>query len=224
MNHRFPITTATAQHGLFQSLLDNEFPAQVYHWQEQPLDLQQEQASFFGFVHQGTATLTTAQGCFTLKAGMYFCVPEAVHIEGDGHGLVVEQRNFVGFFQLGGPIEAAGRLRYIDGCTDSLLLSPPVLGDPCFNLLHIPPHTFQSQHTHPSFRVGMIVQGHGVCVTPEGELPLQPGLSFVIPTDQMHSFTTQEEALLIVAYHPDSDFGPTHENHPMINKTLLPQS
>jgi hypothetical protein len=25
----------------------------------------------------------------------------------------------------------------------------------------------------------------------------------------------------VIAYHPDSDFGPTHENHPMVNRTIV---
>ena len=25
----------------------------------------------------------------------------------------------------------------------------------------------------------------------------------------------------VVAYHPDSDFGPTHEEHPMVNRTRI---
>ena len=34
---------------------------------------------------------------------------------------------------------------------------------------------------------------------------------------------TADEALLVIAYHPDSDFGPTHERHPMINRTIVPK-
>jgi hypothetical protein len=48
-----------------------------------------------------------------------------------------------------------------------------------------------------------------------------PGLAFVIPADSLHSFTTENEALRVIAYHPDSDFGPTHEDHPMVNRTIL---
>jgi len=25
----------------------------------------------------------------------------------------------------------------------------------------------------------------------------------------------------VIAYHPDSDFGATHEDHPMINRTIV---
>ena len=27
--------------------------------------------------------------------------------------------------------------------------------------------------------------------------------------------------MAVIAYHPDSDFGPTHEVHPMINRTIV---
>jgi hypothetical protein len=27
--------------------------------------------------------------------------------------------------------------------------------------------------------------------------------------------------MLVVAYHPESDYGPTHEAHPMINRTMV---
>ena len=27
--------------------------------------------------------------------------------------------------------------------------------------------------------------------------------------------------MIVVAFHPDSDFGPTHEVHPMINRTIV---
>ena len=126
-----------------------------------------------------------------------------------------------GLFQIGGPVEETGRLRYIDGCSDTLLIAPPMLGDPCLNLLHIPPGTHQTEHTHPSLRVGIVVDGAGVCRTPDGETPLTPGLVFAIRTDGRHSFHTEDTALRIVAWHPDSDFGPTHAQHPMLNRTLV---
>lgn len=122
---------------------------------------------------------------------------------------------------MGGPVEQQGRLRYIDGCTDSLLIGPTVLGDPCLNHLHIPAGTAQTRHTHPSIRVGIIARGSGRCVTPEREHSLSPGLLFIIEANCPHSFHTDDSSLDVVVYHPDSDHGPTHHDHPMINKTII---
>ncbi len=135
--------------------------------------------------------------------------------------LVITQLEYEGFFHLGGPSEGAGRLHYIDGCSDSLLIPPIVRGEACLNLLHIPPQTQQTQHTHPSFRVGIIVDGTGVCRTPHKQIPLRPGLAFAIAAEGLHSFHTAEDSLTVIAFHPDSDCGPTHQNHPMINRTIV---
>lgn len=175
----------------------------------------------FGFVQGGSAELACASGTFRLQPGMYFSVAGTATLRG-GCGLVITREGYCGFFHLGGPIEGSGRLRYIDGCTDSLLIPPVKLGDACLNLLHIPPNTRQSAHTHPSVRVGLIVSGSGLCVTPEREFTLRPGLAFVIAAEQLHSFHTRSDSLVVVAYHPDSDFGPTDECHPMVNRTILP--
>ena len=161
---------------------------------------------------------------FPLLATMFASVPGACRVDGrasKGSGLVISHFGYQGMFQLGGPIEPKGRLRYIDGCTDSLLLSPPVLGDPCLNHLHIPAGTTQTTHLHPSLRVGMVVRGEGICITPDRELSLRAGLAFMIPADLLHSFCTRTSSLDVVVYHPDSDTGPTHEDHPMLNRTWI---
>ena len=174
----------------------------------------------FGFVFDGPAELSCTSGNFHLASEMYFAAPGPVEIRG-GKGLAISAANYRGFFQIGGPIEDVGRLQYIDGCTDSLLIAPVMLGDPCLNLLNIPRNTRQTAHTHPSIRVGLIVRGSGECVTPRSRYPLHAGLAFVIPAETLHSFHTTTESLLVIAYHPDSDFGPTHECHPMINRTIV---
>lgn len=188
-------------------------------WNESAIELGSDGTHYL-LAFAGTSTLDRRGAVYPLAARMFAAVPGACRVNG-GSGLVVTHEGYRGLFQLGGPIEERGRLRYIDGCTDSLLLSPAVLGDPCVNHLHIPAGTSQSRHVHPSVRVGMIVRGEGVCVTPEGELPLRPGLAFVIPADVLHSFCTRESSIDVVVYHPDSDTGPTHEDHPMLNRTLL---
>jgi hypothetical protein len=52
-------------------------------------------------------------------------------------------------------------------------------------------------------------------------IPLSSGTLFVIGSGTLHSFHTAESPMVVLAYHPDSDFGPTHENHPMINRTII---
>ena len=52
--------------------------------------------------------------------------------------------------------------------------------------------------------------------------PLEPGTIFVIPSDAPHAFETADgDALDVIAFHPDSDFGPTPTNHPMVNRTIV---
>ncbi|MCR9145437.1 MAG: cupin domain-containing protein [bacterium] len=173
-----------------------------------------------GSVVQGPARLSCSAGEFMLSTGMYFTVPGDCEIEG-GSGWLIRQNDFQALFQIGGPAEETGRLTYIDGCTDTLLISPPVYGDPCLNLLHIPSHTRQTRHNHPSLRAGVIAGGSGHCVTPSGRIALFPGMVFHIPTGVDHSFHTDDSALRVFAYHPDSDFGPKHVDHPMVNRTII---
>ena len=178
-------------------------------------------STHFGFVLSGQAKLATEFGEFPLCAGGYFSLVGRSTIGGEGEGLVVSLAGYRGFFTLGGPIEDTGRLRYIDGCSDSVLISPPKLGDPCLNFLHVPPGVDQTAHTHPSIRVGIIVSGRGICRHLEGEYALTPGDVFILPRDVVHSFHTVDSNLRIVVYHPDSDCGPSDDAHPMVNRTLV---
>ena len=210
----------TLVHGELADLSNSAYPTKVAGWSNAVLDLRAE-GTHFGFVHSDRASIESETGRFELAKGMYFAVPGACHIEGTGEGIVITRLGYRGFFHVGGPVEEQGRLRYIDGCTDSLLVPPVLKGDACLNLLHVPPGTDQTAHTHPSVRVGLIVEGEGHCETPHGNRPLLPGTVFVLPAGELHSFHTNERSLTIVAYHPDSDFGPTHDEHPMVNRTII---
>ena len=199
--------------------LQGPFPSIVRLWGSQPMAVAGP-GTHIGFVTQGPTELSCVAGRFTLQAGMYFRVPGEFHLRG-GTGILSTRSDDSGLFCLGGPIEHTGRLRYIDGCSDTLLISPVVCGDPCLNLLHIPPHTRQTAHIHPTLRAGVIVTGTGQCRTPLGSTDLHPGLAFVIPPDCEPSFHTSDDSLLVVAWHPDSDTGPTHDDHPMVNRTIV---
>jgi mannose-6-phosphate isomerase-like protein (cupin superfamily) len=207
-------------HGQLTDMSQDEFPSSLLPWCDGALRLDNK-GTHFGYVHTGKATIETSIGCFTLQRGMYFSLPEEGLLSGDGRGIIVTRLNYYGVFLVGGPREEVGRLQYIDGCTDSLLLPPVLMGDPCLNALYFPAGIKQTQHTHPSMRVGIIASGSGECITPAGNAPLTAGQIFVIPAESLHSFNTADDPMVVIAYHPDSDFGPTHEIHPMINRTMI---
>jgi quercetin dioxygenase-like cupin family protein len=178
----------------------------------------------FGFVLDGeNAVLRLAGRPFSLPSGAYFVVNAGTaELTSPGGRILLVFAPGADFpFQIGGPIEPRGRLRYIDGCTDSLLIAPWRRGEACLNLLHIPPGVEQTMHTHPSDRIGVVVSGRGQCVTPAGVVELAPGLIWRIPADGLHRFRTTDDSLRIVAWHPDSDTGPTDDDHPMVNRTLV---
>lgn len=216
------------ENGLLIDLSHDAYPTHVYGFHDDALDLPAN-ATHYGMMTEGGAILHDREDRFRLRAGMFFVMTGACRLAAPGgRGLVISRLGYHGLRHVGGPIEAEGRLRYIDGCTDTLLVCPPRLGEPCLNHLHIPPRTAQSQHTHPSERIGVILRGRGECRVPgpDGPIvyPLTPGMGWRIPTGVEHSFFTADESLDVIAWHPDSDFGPTDENHPMINRTILPSS
>lgn len=178
----------------------------------------------FGFVVHGGATLVgPGLPAVPLSAGMWFATPNGASLElEDLSRVVVNQRvEFLGLRAFGGPIEQVGRLRYIDRCSDTLLMPPPRAGDACLNHLHFPSGVEQTAHTHPSVRMGCVAAGEGWCETPAGASELLPGVLFCIPRDGHHRFLTSGRSLDVIAYHPDSDWGPTDEEHPMINRTWV---
>lgn len=214
------------KHGLIEAVSDGEYPCKIYGYQPQNGALIiDERGTFYGFVLSGTAILIIDdKKVKTVSEGEYFCqnIEQRLCLSGCFDGYIVLSQNYLGLNVIGGPLENRGRLKYIDGCSDTLLISPPVKGDPCFNFLKIPPNIDQTFHTHPSIRVGLIVEGRGTCRTHDGDKPLNKGTLFILYPDAVHGFETLgTEGLSIVIFHPDSDFGPTHEEHPMLNKTIV---
>lgn len=188
-----------------------------------------------GTVHAGTGTgfvlvaadarVDTPHGSHPLPAQSYAVLTDPARVR-RGRGVIVTVDRFRGLFVVGGPVEPSGRLRYIDGCSDTVLVAPVVRGAPCLNLLRLPPATRQTDHEHPSVRVGLVVAGRGTCVLDGARRePLVPGTVFVLPSRCVHRFeTTVGDDLLLMAWHPDSDTGPTDDDHPMLNRTLRPGS
>jgi len=208
--------------GILQDLSDEKFPTLLWGWNNDALHLPAI-GTHFGYVYQGELAIVNApdRGLFVLKPGMYFSLPGAGKLMGDGKAIVVTRLAYQGMFSIGGPTESSGRLLYIDGCKDSLLIPPVMKGDPCLNALYFPEKIDQTPHTHPSMRVGIVVSGRGECITLNEVIPLQPGQVFVIPAGGLHSFRTTDSPMVVIAYHPVSDYGPTHEVHPMLNRTWV---
>lgn len=177
----------------------------------------------FVFVWEGFALASGRFGSMMLQPGMYGCFTEGTLRTYRGTRIIWIRSDggYIGMFQVGGPLEREGRLKYIDGCTDSILIPPVKKGDPCLNHLHFPVGIRQTMHTHPEVRLGMVVKGMGYCTTEDGEKALVPGVVFAILPDGKHAFRTEKHTLDVIAWHPTTDVGPTDENHPMINRTIV---
>ncbi|NHR05463.1 cupin domain-containing protein [Chromobacterium haemolyticum] len=200
--------------------LDPLFPSQMHISAGNQEVLVESGSTVYGYVQHGQLSITHAGLSQQLSAGMFFAIPGPARL-GSFIGLACIRQYYHGAPIYGGPIEQLGRLKYIDGCSDSLLISPMLKGDPCLNYLYVPPHLNQTAHTHPSVRIGIIIEGEGYCLTEHRRLELVAGKIFLLPANEVHSFHTENSPLRIVIYHPDSDFGPTHEEHPMVNRTLV---
>ncbi|MBX3125310.1 MAG: hypothetical protein KF718_01265 [Polyangiaceae bacterium] len=178
-------------------------------------------STHYGVVLDGTVSLRTEAFDCRCAVGSFFCVAGALELDADGRVAVIERLGFLGLTAVGS-IERSGRLAYIDGCSDTLLVAPPRLGDPCLNHLHFPKSVRQSLHRHPSIRLGVVTGGRGIAFGPEGwEQPLARGAVFLLSAHETHAFRTDADVLDVIAYHPDSDWGPTDESHPMLSRTYL---
>lgn len=179
-------------------------------------------SSAYGIVVEGKVTVNGRE----ILEHEYFCLTNGGDVAiVNGTAVFFVRYGFIGQNQIGGPIEQSGRLVYIDGCSDSLLVYPPRLGDPSLNLLSFPPGINQSFHIHPSIRLGVVISGegysnvrtHGV----ESAIALTPGTAFCLDEREMHRFRTEGKPMIVIAYHPDGDWGPTDQNHTMLNRTYL---
>lgn len=204
--------------------------------------------SVFGFVQLGSIAVKTSDGAprRQVNAGEFFVCDDGARISmmSQARFIAIQQVGYLGIGLIGGPIEKGGRLRYIDGCSDTMVIGPLLKGGPCLNHLHVPPGIDQTFHTHPSIRVGCVAYGSGQVRTPATAWPvdesgafdltaedgspvelttteLTPGMVWIIPRYGIHGFRTRDEALGVMPYHPDTEQGPDHEHHPMKSRTLV---
>jgi len=182
-----------------------------------------DEGTCFGFVASGRVGIQDRRVNWWLDAGQWFSMPNGLVLNLMTNSRVVVSQcvGYQGVYAMGGPIENQGRLRYIDGCSDTILCAPLLWGDPCLNHLHFPASIQQTAHTHPSTRAGIIAKGQGRCITEQQEITLSAGCLFYIARNTEHHFVTTSNTMDVIAYHPDSDWGPTHHEHPMVNRTWV---
>jgi quercetin dioxygenase-like cupin family protein len=222
-------------HGLMADFTGTSHPSMVYAMTGGTLLIDKsplgEFDSAYGVVYEGSVEVSIGERRFTVGPGEYFSVPFekaflAEGISGDGKGkakmLVAVRLGYKSLLNIGGPVEPFGRLKYIDGCSDTLLIGPPLKGDPCLNMLRFPKGIDQTAHTHPTIRAGVILSGEGVCRTAHGDKKLVPGSAFILYPDAIHAFSTLDtDGMALSVFHPDTDTGPSHEDHPMLNRTIV---
>jgi len=193
----------------------------------------------FGYVHSGTIFLSIGKEIIQVNEGWWFSTAFGAKILASSQVRFViwQRKGYLGTNSLG-KVEPKGRLGYIDGCMNSVLSGPHKKGLPVLNALYMPTAIHQTMHTHPSLRSGIIIQGDATCNTPKevdsidysstkdtdcNVYPLVEGAVFILPADGWHKFRTDltKGTLSLIAYHPDSDFGPDDEDAPMLNRTMV---
>jgi hypothetical protein len=182
------------------------------------------EGSIYLYIQEGHVNFEDKNSIYKLGAGNYVSrkCPITINLSQNSFVIIIQTpAKYKTLNHAGGPIEELGRLNYIDGCSDTLLIPPTILGEPCLNFLHFPKNTCQTMHSHPSFRFGLITRGKGVSISENSELSLNTGDVFLIPSAYLHKFDTHESIMDAIAFHPDSDWGPTDEVHPMINRTWV---
>jgi quercetin dioxygenase-like cupin family protein len=178
-------------------------------------------SSTYGYVLNGEVELPN-KWIAREKEYFSFASHESTDFEVTGTAVFFTRLGHMHQNNLGGPIEDSGRLCYIDGCSDSLLIYPSRAGDPSVNLLAFPAGINQTFHIHPSVRLGFVAEGSGNAEMITGEVyPLEAGSIFCIEERENHRFQTINDTMKIIAYHPDGDWGPTDQNHTMLNRTYI---
>jgi quercetin dioxygenase-like cupin family protein len=117
-----------------------------------------------------------------------------------------------------------GNLSYMDGGTNTTAVNPGRLGDPVINYVHFPAGMYQTLHTHPSHRVGMVLKGIGKIELDNGEFSLKQGDVFFMQRNVLHNFMCPYgEDVVLFVFAPDSGTGPTDEVNPLKIRTYVGQ-
>ena len=97
-------------------------------------------STMFGFVTQGTFEITSGNQTWLVQEGNFMSLKTIFSVnplKNNSKMFAIIRYGYRGI-DLVGKVESTGRLSYIDGCTDTLLISPPRKGDACLNHLHFP--------------------------------------------------------------------------------------
>ena len=179
----------------FISALDTMYPTASRMHTENVKNDGMSYSATYGYCINGSAVVVDDNGEWNVSAGRYFVFSGQISIKKatDLQMWTVMKVGFKPMTQVGA-VESKGRLSYIDGCSDSVLVSMPRYGDPVLNYLHFPTGIYQTQHTHPSIRMGLVIKGSGEAFmeksnNSEGWVkPLQTGCMFMLEEQELHSF------------------------------------
>jgi len=117
-----------------------------------------------------------------------------------------------------------GNLSYIDGGTNTTAINPGRLGDPVVNYVHFPSSMYQTLHTHPSHRVGLILSGNGKVELNNKEMfNVEEGSAFFMRRNELHNFITADVPVVLFVFAPDSGCGPTDEVNALKVRTYIGQ-
>jgi len=116
----------------------------------------------------------------------------------------------------------AGGLSYMDGGTNSTALHPNRCGEPVVNYVHFPAGMVQTLHTHPSHRIGLVLQGNGrIELNNKKFFAVEEGSAFFMQRNELHNFITDDEPVILFVFAPDSGTGPTDEMNALKVRTYL---
>jgi quercetin dioxygenase-like cupin family protein len=118
-----------------------------------------------------------------------------------------------------------GNLSYMDGGTNTTAVNPGRLGDPVINYVHFPAGMYQTLHTHPSHRVGMILKGRGqIELDNQQFFEVREGEVFFMNRNVLHNFMCPyDQDVVLFVFAPDSGTGPTDEVNPLKIRTYVGQ-
>lgn len=202
------------------------YPSRLHVIKRSYAQIESHTGTIYGVVLGGNRRIRSRSFSAELSHGGFFSCISHVELEGDGTVVIFERLGFLGI-SIAGVCEEQGRVAYIDGCSSSILVMPPRCGDSVLNLLHFPIGVMQTEHLHPTIRFGVVLSGNGIAYgancsgSEKWEKKLSPGTVFYLPAMERHAFHTlnQDTPLNIVSFHPESDWGPTDESHPMLSRT-----